>query len=77
VIYSPRRAAPRCLKITYLFFKLRGRVNEPVIILRGCSYDPAYETSWLPRRIFPCVHMEYFVPLAEMKLPQCSSIIIA
>ena len=35
---------------------------------------PLTETSCLPRRIFPCVHMEYFVSLAEMKL-QCSSII--
>jgi hypothetical protein len=36
---------------------------------------PLTGTSCLPRRIFPpCVHMEYFVPLAEMKL-QCSSII--
>ena len=35
---------------------------------------PLTGTSRLPRRIFPCVHMEYFVPLAEMKL-HCSSII--
>jgi hypothetical protein len=34
---------------------------------------PLTGTSRSPRRIFPCVHMEYFVPLAEMKL-QCSSI---
>ena len=37
---------------------------------------PLTGTSRLPRRIFPCVHMEYFVPLAEMKL-HCSSIIRA
>ena len=45
-------------------------------VLRACSYDPAYRDVSLiiPRRIFPCVHMEYFVPLAEMKL-HCSSII--
>jgi hypothetical protein len=36
---------------------------------------PLTGTSRLPRRIFPCVHMEYFVPLAEMKLHDCSSII--
>jgi hypothetical protein len=27
VIYSPRRASQRCLKITYLFYTLRCRVN--------------------------------------------------
>ena len=37
---------------------------------------PLTGTSRLPRRIFLCVHMEYFIPLAEMKL-HCSSIIIA
>ena len=37
---------------------------------------PLTGTSRLPRRIFPCVHMEYFVPLAEMKL-HCSSIKLA
>jgi hypothetical protein len=35
---------------------------------------PLTETSCLERRIFLCVHMEYFVSLAEMKL-QCSFII--
>jgi hypothetical protein len=56
------------LQLTLLFLNY-------VAWVRGCSYDPAYtETPCLPRRIFPCVHMEYFVPLAEMKL-QCSSII--
>jgi hypothetical protein len=63
------RTAQMVLCVQYHFSTSSG-----CTAIRACSYDPLTGTSRLPRRIFPCVHMEYFVPLAEMKL-HCSSTI--
>ena len=44
--------------------------------LRICSYDPTYQNVFASGQIFLCIHVELFIPLAEMKL-QCICIISA
>ena len=74
---------PRCLSPILFDSMVKGpgeivvpidSVYDPELQLGPVHMIPLTGTSRLPRRIFLCVHMEYFVPLAEMKL-HCSSII--